>query len=220
MTQRNPMNERYQDDNRGGKTRKSAASAKPTAVRAGTVRDPAPKTKKQKKQEAKERERKNEQRYTVDVPTDKLIKDLPEYKRLRRIWWVCLVGAIMLMVVTVYAAGNESINFLYIPCLVLGYILVIAAFYIDFRKIRNLRKQYQADAVAQGKSKEARAQQKAARAEARAQQKEAQEKFDAAKAEEEAKKANSPLTRLKNRFSPSSDSSGESQAAEGEAAGK
>ena len=38
MTQRNPMNERYQDENRTGKTRKSSASAKPKTARAATVR--------------------------------------------------------------------------------------------------------------------------------------------------------------------------------------
>ena len=49
MSQRNPQNERYNDENRKGKTRKSAASAKPSSGRAATVREPAPKTKKQKK---------------------------------------------------------------------------------------------------------------------------------------------------------------------------
>ena len=37
MTQRNPNNDRYREENRGGKTRKSAASAKPAAVRAATA---------------------------------------------------------------------------------------------------------------------------------------------------------------------------------------
>ena len=57
MSQRNYMNERYNEENRSGKTRKSSASAKPKAQRAATVRDPAPKTKKQKKEEARARER-------------------------------------------------------------------------------------------------------------------------------------------------------------------
>ena len=37
MTQRNPMNERYQDEDRKGHSRKSAASAKPKTSAAGTI---------------------------------------------------------------------------------------------------------------------------------------------------------------------------------------
>ena len=49
MSQRNPLNERYNSENRTGKTRKSAASAKPKAERAATLRDPVKKTPKEKK---------------------------------------------------------------------------------------------------------------------------------------------------------------------------
>ena len=38
MTQRNPMNERYQSEDRKGATRKSAASAKPVSKAASSVR--------------------------------------------------------------------------------------------------------------------------------------------------------------------------------------
>ena len=181
------MNERYNDENRKGKTRKSAASAKPSSARAATVRTPGPKTAKQKKQEARERERKQEQKYTVQVPDNKRIEDLPEYKKLRRYWWACLIGAIVLIALSFVVSRGEEFNFLYVYFLVGGYVLVIAAFYIDLGKIRKLRRKYEQE-VLKGKSKAARAQQKAARAEARAQQKEAEEKFEAAKAEEEAKK--------------------------------
>ena len=37
MSQRNPMNERYQSDKRQGTTRKSAASAKPKSKAASSV---------------------------------------------------------------------------------------------------------------------------------------------------------------------------------------
>lgn len=186
MTQRNPMNERYNDENRGGKTRKSAASAKPATARAATVRTPSPKTKKQKQAEARERERKQEQRYQA-VASSQRIEDLPEYKKLRRIWWVCLIAAIVCIAISFASSSNDEMGFLYIPFLVAGYVLVIAAFYIDLGRVRKLRKKYEQQVV-QGKSKEARAAQKAARAEARAQQKEAEEKFEAAQAEEQAKK--------------------------------
>lgn len=219
MTQRSPNNERYREENRGGKTRKSAASAKPASERAATVHNPAPKSKKQKKAEARERERKQEQRYQVQVPDNKPIEQLPEYKKLRRIWWVCLGGAILAIAASLFVMSNEDFGFLYLPCLVIGYVLVIGAFYIDFRKIRKLRKQYEAN-VLKGKSKEARAQQKAARAEARLQKAEAEEKFAAAQAAEAEKKAKSPLNRLKSKFSGNSEPSTEAEAAEEGAASK
>ena len=209
MTQRSANNERYLDENRGGKTRKSAASAKPAATRAATVRDPAPKSKKQKKAEAREREREQDKHWTQVSPDNKALEDMPEYKRYRKMWWVCLICAIVLIVATFLFGSMEQFKFLYIPCIVLGYILVIVAFYIDFGLIRKMRKRYQKE-VAQGKSKEARAAQKAARAEARAQQKEAEEKFAAAQAEEAEKKANSPLTRISNKLFGSKEPEAES----------
>lgn len=213
MTQRNPNNERYREENRGGKTRKSAASAKPSAERAATVRTPAPKTKKQKKEEAKKRgrDRGQEAKYTIDTHDNKYIESLPEYKKLRKLWWGCLIAASGLIVFSILAAQHETLNVIYIPCIVLGYLFVIAAFYIDFGKIRKLRREY-TETTLHDKSKEARAAQKAARAEARAQQKEAEEKFAAAQAAEAEKKANSPLNRLKKKFS--GDDSGEASTEE------
>ena len=201
MTQRNPNNERYREENRGGKTRKSAASAKPSAERAATVTTPAPKTKKQKKEEAKKRgrDRGQEAKYTIDTHDNKYIEKLPEYKKLRKLWWGCLIAASGLIVFSILAAQHEVLSVLYIPCIILGYVFVILAFYIDFRKIRNLRREY-TDTILHDKSKAARAQQKAARAEARAQKKEAEEKFAEAQAAEAEKKANSPLNRLKRKF--------------------
>ena len=52
MSQRNPMNDRYQTDEHRGQTRKSAASAKPKTKAASSVRmQPTVKTKQQKKAE-------------------------------------------------------------------------------------------------------------------------------------------------------------------------
>ena len=214
MSQRNPMNERYNDENRKGKTRKSAASAKPSSTRAATVHTPPPKTKKQKKAEARERERKQEQQMRAATPDSMRVENLPEYKKLRRIWWGCLIGAIVLIVISFLSTRSEALSVLYIPCLVLGYALVIAAFYIDFGKIRKLRKAQQQQ-MAQGKSKEARAAQKAARAEARAQQKEAEEKFAEAKAAEEEKKESGLFARFRKKPQQDTDADTANQAGEG-----
>ena len=207
MTQRNPNNDRYREENRGGKTRKSAASAKPAAVRAATVHTPAPKTKKQKKQEARERERKQEQKYAVATPNSKVIEDLPEYKKLRKLWWVCLGCSIACIAASFFVTTNEALSFLYVPLIIAGYILIILAFYIDFGRIRKLRKQFE-QTVIRGKSKEARASQKAARAEARAQQKEAEKNAEAEAGKEE-QKATSPFARIGGKLFGSKESSAE-----------
>ncbi len=196
MSQRNPMNERYSDENRKGKTRKSAASAKPSADRAATVRTPAPKTKKQKKEEARKREEKRSQQMRAMAPDARRFEDQPEYKRLRRLWWIFLVSAILLIGLSFVGTQNEAISFLNVPCIIAGYVLVIAAFYIDLGKIRKLRKKYEQTMVL-GKTKEARKAQKKARAEVRAQQKEAEENAEAVQTEEAEKKDGGILSRFR-----------------------
>lgn len=185
MTQRNPMNERYNDENRTGKTRKSSASAKPKAERSATVREPAPKTKKQKQAERKERERKEAQKAEA---LNGRYEETDGYKRLRRIWWVCLIGAIIMTAVSWIVTQNESLSGISAPVLVIAYALIIVAFYIDLGKIRKERKIYNASLV-KSNSKEARREQKRLRAEQREQEKEASEKYEEAKAAEEAKKS-------------------------------
>ena len=193
MTQRNFMNERYNDENRTGKTRKSSASAKPKAVRAATVRDPAPKTKKQKKEEARERERAAAEKAST---YQQGYESTEGYKKLRRLWWVLLAGAILCTVLSFALQRGEDLSQFSMVAMFLAYALIIGAFYIDLGKIRKERKLYYA-AVANNKSKEARREQKRMRAEKREQEREAAEKFEAAKAEEEAKKANGFFARFR-----------------------
>ena len=79
------MNERYTTDNHKGATRKSAASAKPVTKAASSVRiQPTEKTPQQKKAERKQQRAKQQER-------DRQFYNPPtaEYKRLRKIWWVC-----------------------------------------------------------------------------------------------------------------------------------
>ena len=185
MTQRNPMNDRYTEENRTGKTRKSSASAKPKAERAATVREPAPKTKEQKKKERKERERKEAEKAQA---LNGRYEQTEGYKTLRRIWWGCLIGAIVLTAVSFYLTSQEGMQSISMAAMVIAYALIIAAFWIDLGKIRKERKLYNAS-IANSNSKEARREQKRMRAEQREMEKEAAEKYEAAKAEEEAKKS-------------------------------
>ena len=182
------MNDRYNtnaDEKRVGKTRKSSASAKPNAQRAATVREPAPKTAKQKKEEAREREPKAAQKANF---AQALFEDTPGYKRLRRTWWIALGVAIGCTALSFFLQSSAINNGAAMALMIVAYGAIIFAFWLDFGKIRKERKLYNAS-IAQGKSKEARKEQKKMRAEMRAQEKEAAEKYEAAKAEEEAKEA-------------------------------
>lgn len=148
MSSRNPLNDRYQQEGRKGTTRKSAASAKPKAKAAESVHIQASgKTKEQKKADKKaSREKAREQeRQFYSPPT-------PEYKRFRKIWWGFLIAAIVL---TALSFMGQSFGFqqevVYVT-LVLAYVCIIVALYIDFAKCRKIRKQYAAD-MASGKKK-------------------------------------------------------------------
>jgi hypothetical protein len=103
---------------------------------------------------------------------------------------------------------SEELTQFSMPVMILAYVFIIAAFYIDLGKIRKERKLYNA-ALANNKSKEARREQKRLKAEKREQEREAAEKFDAAKAEEEAKKAEGGfLARFRKKKSDSDTESG------------
>ena len=179
MTQRNPLNERYQDENRKGATRKSAASAKPVTKAASSVRiQPTEKTPQQKKAERKQQRAKQQER-------DRQFYNPPtaEYKRLRKIWWACLISAIVLTCVSF--AGNSfglPAPVTYVT-LALAYVAIIAALYVDFSKCRKARQKY-ADEVLNHPSKEQRKAEKQAKAEQRAAEKQVAE----ASAEPEKKK--------------------------------
>lgn len=177
MSQRNPMNDRYTVE-RQGQTRKSAAAAKPKSARAATIRDPAPKTRKQKKLEQEERAAKQKQRaYT----TTARYEDTQEYRRLRHIWWGFLIAAICLTGSSFLISANTEYLQTFLPenvigiativIMVAGYAFIILAFYLDLSRINKGRRAWKAR-VQNDNSKEARAKQKQARAEERERQRE------------------------------------------------
>ena len=159
MTQRNPMNERYQSEDRKGATRKSAASAKPVSKKT-----PQQKKAERKQQRAKTAER---DRQFYNPPT-------PEYKRLRKIWWVCLILAIVLTITSFAGNGLGMPAPIMYVTLGLAYVFIIAALYIDMGKCRKLRQKY-ADEVLSHPTKEMRAAEKKAKAQQRAAEKQAAE---------------------------------------------
>lgn len=170
MAQRNPMNDRYQTEEHRGKTRRSAASAKPKMQAAGTVHvKSTAKTKEEKKaiRRAQRQKQAELDRKYANPPT-------PEYQRWRRIWWVCLIGAIVCLAVSFFGGSGEG-NPVAIVVLVLSYVLIIAALWIEFSKMKKLRRAYQMQMEAR-KSKSARAQERREKAAAKAAAAEAEQK--------------------------------------------
>lgn len=140
MSQRNPMNDRYQNDI-PGQTKKSAASLKPKSKAAASVYvKPTTKTRQEKKAIAREQRAKRSEldRLYYNPPT-------PEYKRLRRIWFALLAGAIVFTVLAMtvgnmYAAEDDSIMWAF---LFPAYACIIAAIWLDMSKVRKVRREYQ-----------------------------------------------------------------------------
>ncbi len=179
MSQRNPMNDRYQTDEHQGQTRKSAASAKPKTKAAATVRiQPTEKTKAQKKAEKKQARAKQ-----ADLDRQYYNPPTPEYKRLRKIWWALLIAAIVLTGFSFFGRSFLPEVGTYIS-LGLAYACIIGALYVDFSKIRKVRRAYQEEMMAH-KSKEMRALEKQQKAAERAAKLEAEKKYEESKAAEE-----------------------------------
>ena len=94
MSQRNPMNERYQSDKRQGTTRKSAASAKPKSKAAASVTYSAPKKDPKTKKAELKAQRKAETDRQREIDRKYSTPDTARYRKLRRIFWAAMVGAI------------------------------------------------------------------------------------------------------------------------------
>ncbi len=182
MSQRNPMNERYTAEDRTGKTRKSAASAKPKAKAAASVRiESAKKTPQQKKAEEKAR-RKEEAAKQRELDAKYYKPDTERYKKLRRCWWLCLIGAAVCTIVSFVFQSYMPV-WLAFGILIGAYALVILAFYIDLSKIKKERAAYQARMVALEEKQKKKAKAEAGKAAAQG------KKADATKGQEATEEA-------------------------------
>lgn len=189
MSQRNPMNDRYQTDEHQGKTRKSAASAKPKSKAASTVHIQS--TSKPKKRglfgggggnQQSKSARKLEREKRAELNRKYYHPPTRQYQMYRRLWWGLIIGAIVCGVITF--AGQQYLPgpMLYVM-LAVTYLLAVAALLLDSMKIRKLRRAYQ-DQM-ERKSKDVRAMEKAERAAEKAQQRAAKEAAASEPAEEE-----------------------------------
>lgn len=191
------MNPRNQERPKG-KTRKSASSAKlvrPAAASVSMTTDRARKKQKDKERKEKEKaeaaqDRKREALLTVGTQA------LPEYKKWRRWWVVSLIVAIVCVLASIYGNdGGVSQQFhdlmqpLSIAGIVIGYAAIIFALFIDFKKIRPLRKAQQARAQHLSKSEKRKLDQQIALSEkAQAEQKGAKRRMPWDKKETDAAK--------------------------------
>ncbi len=163
MSQRNPMNDRYTNEKTTvGKTRKSAASAKPKSKAAASVQMPVKekpkrsffsgKTQEERDRDREERWAKRDERRELNrkyytVPT-------AEYRRWRRIWWGLIIATVVFGVIT-FASAAMMPGPMLIVFLVITYACAVAAIFTDSRKIRKIRGAYQRQMVSTGKAKRA-----------------------------------------------------------------
>ena len=165
MSTRRANNKRNQDKLQGvsgtGMARKSASSAKPARAAAGSVRvvpttakakraaaergeDLSNLSKEEKKARKAELRREEDRIYTA---SSQLMKEDPDYPRLRRIWWVLLAIGIAALIGTwvmlavmgqegMATSAGQTAQF----ALIIGaYAAIIIAFIFDFMKIRPIR---------------------------------------------------------------------------------
>ncbi len=147
MTRRSIQNERNTGDGPEGVTRKSASKAKPVRKAASTVYvKSGQKSRKELKQEAaaKEQKRKEKAAALQSSPDAQGVSELREQAKLkmrkwRRIWWGALILAIIAIVVSFIS--YQTLGSLYYVCLVVSYGSIAVALFIEFGKIRKLKKQ-------------------------------------------------------------------------------
>lgn len=137
MTRRGAQNPRYQKGKEIGKTRKSAASAKPKRASGDTG-------------SASSAPQKKKSRFFQPLP----VPDTPQFKFWRRIWMGLLVAALVFSLGAWWGQNNLSgpINTV---SLVAAYTSIFGAVYIDVTKIRRMRKEYAAELDKGGGKKKA-----------------------------------------------------------------
>jgi hypothetical protein len=133
MSRRNPTNERYKKDS-AGHTRKSASSAKPKRDLGERTTD-----KVTKKTGIVESGKKRSSRKFFEP-----LETSDEMKRWRKIWWGYILGSLALIAASQvlrdanWGVGKFDISMILVT---LAYASIFTALYIDFTKIRRLRKE-------------------------------------------------------------------------------
>ena len=152
-------------DNNKSAQKRSAARAKPARAAAGSVRRGSVAPKDQTAKEAtaariaskaqRNKDRADEER--VMSVANILAERHPDYAGIRRVWWALLIGGAVSAVITLLGGqfvtwfgevARQVATIVTTVFLILAYILIFAAFIYDWRKLRPIRK----DAEAQARS--------------------------------------------------------------------
>lgn len=163
MATRNPMNQRYNSDEKTGQTRKSAASLKPKRKAADTVyiksssksKTAFGKTAPQLSKEERriEREKARAEGNAIYSVATILMKEDPAYQKWRKIFWV-LIALVALGVIGTFIAQillKNSAPQIAFALLLIAYIPMILSLILDFWKIRPVRREARMKAASMSK---------------------------------------------------------------------
>ncbi len=167
MTQRNFQNARNQGDGPKGKSKKSASSAKLKSKAGASVYAPSKEVKAKRAKEAAKARKTQPAEAKANDPVEQqrrreramvsMMRDLPEYKFWRRIWWVAMGIAFVVIVLTwlpnmLISSGvlgedfQETASWISTIGFIFAIVARLVAFYIDLRKIRKIQKAQEAKA--------------------------------------------------------------------------
>jgi hypothetical protein len=130
MTRRSPMHQRYQSKKPKGSTGRSAASAKP-------------------KRDAGKAAAKSSSSGSESKRWGPAMPQTPESKRLRRIWWGLVIGALAFALASVFVKRNTP--YLWWPIMAAYAICLGGAMYLEFFPLRKMRREAEEELRKSGK---------------------------------------------------------------------
>ena len=135
MTQRNPLNERYRSEERTGKTKKSAASAKPVSKAGASVHVRTEDPKERRRREKAKRREMEEQ--AASVPVTYTAKEA----KWRRVWWGLMIGALVALMISWFAARISETYALQITygAMIAAYACLGFMIFVDIKFVRPAR---------------------------------------------------------------------------------
>ena len=157
MSQRNPMNERYTGDHKGGSTRKSAASAKPVSRAASSVRLESDKPKKKglfaKRTPEEKQEHKTERKQEAQVSKEerktgrarlraiqRYVPDTPQFKALNRKRIIySAIGLGGMVIAIILSLIMPTVQIVPIGIMIVSWVFFFISVRIDSKKLRPLR---------------------------------------------------------------------------------
>lgn len=160
MSQRNPMNERYTGDHKGGSTRKSAASAKPVSRAASSVRlvesdKPKKKGLFAKRTPEEKQEHKTERKQEAQVSKEerktgrarlraiqRYVPDTPQFKALNRKRIIySAIGLGGMVIAIILSLIMPTVQIVPIGIMIVSWVFFFISVRIDSKQLRPLRQE-------------------------------------------------------------------------------